>query len=229
MIATAETTGPNPGGAGAPAAGAVEASPETVELLRRHSAGEKLTASEYGHLGQHAKQKRRHWWNFGKGDSTPGPAPGPAGHPDPVGPVAPAQAPDGSLAPVQVDDDIARRTFAALLEHGDDFFVRFIEREARLAGATDDQLRRFRSSAALSANDKKLLIELAPDICRDLGIDPRKMATWTAVGILGLHGMNLWQVTGELRDMRREKPAAPAAAPETARGSVAPTKDITRE
>jgi hypothetical protein len=133
--------------------------------------------------------------------------------------LSPDKTSAASLAPVAVDDILAERTAGALLRRGDAFTVNYIEREARatadavkLSDADRDKiLNRFRSSAGLSVDDKKLLIDLSPDVCRELGIDLRKFALWTALGVIGLHGLNIWQCVQELKDMRRSIPTPPPA------------------
>jgi hypothetical protein len=212
------------------AASAVSPDAVTAKLLERHEAGDKLNPQEYGKIGAFAAKRNKlfSWLNPAKergvtGSPQPGASPG---NPTGLAPVAPGQASADSLAPVEIDDDLARRTFQALLEHGDEFFVRFIEREARAAGATGETLNRFRSSAALSSNDKKLLISLAPDICRDLGINPRRLALYTAIGVLGLHSVNLWQCTQELRELRKATAPAPAPAATSAPTLLDGTKNV---
>ncbi len=77
--------------------------------------------------------------------------------------------------------------------------------------------------------DKKLLVEISPDVFQELGIDPRRCAIYTAIGVLGFHSWNLYGCVRELREMQKERatinvqatstpaPAAvPAAAPKPA-------------
>jgi hypothetical protein len=208
------SSGPTPAAA---AAAAVSPDPLTAQLLEKHAAGEKLSPGEYGKLSWVG---RKFGGFFGKSGAAPGsPQPRPPGNAASLAAVAPAQASAVSLAPVEIDDDLCRRVFSALLDHGDDFAVNFIERQAKLADATGESLDRFRAAARLSSNDKKLLINLAPDICRDLGIDPRRIAVYVAIGVLGFHGVNLWQCTAELKDLQKQKlaldknPERPAATP----------------
>lgn len=48
-------------------------------------------------------------------------------------------------------------------------------------------------------------------------MDPRQFAVWTALGVIGFHGFNLYQCVSDLREMRKQQvePARPTA-PETA-------------
>lgn len=201
---TSRDSGPTPAEA---AARAVTDDPVTAELLKRHAAKEKLTPSEYGKIGAFAKAKQ---FIFGKpgapgGSSQPGASPGNA---PPVASLEQTQTPGAGLAPVEIDAGLCQRTVAAILNRTDAFAVQWIEREARAAAKGIDPVKadplidRFRSAAALPVADKKLLIEISPDVFQELGWDPRKFALWTAVGVLGLHTVNLWQTVQELRDMK---------------------------
>jgi hypothetical protein len=122
------------------------------------------------------------------------------------------------LPPVEIDDGLCKRTTAAVIGRADAWAVTWIEREAKAAGATGDTLDRFRRAAGLPVADQKLLVEISPDVFRELGMDPRQFAVWTALGVLGFHGFNLYQCVSELREMRKDKPAelvrpsAPASA-----------------
>jgi hypothetical protein len=74
---------------------------------------------------------------------------------------------------------------------------------------------RFVAAAGFSSDDKKLMMELAPVVCEEMGINIRRLAVWTVGGILGLHATNLWLAVEELKAMNREKAktAEPAASP----------------
>jgi hypothetical protein len=208
--------------AAAAAAAAVTDDPETAQLLQRHAAKEKLTPQEYGKIGAFAKAKQ---FIFGKGSAAPGSAqPGPqTRNPAGVGPVPSGETQDSSLAPVTVDDGLAQRTTAALLRRADAFCVSYIDREAKAAGATGEIIDRIHTAAGLHRDDQKLLVELSPDVCRELGIDPSKYALFTALGVVGLHGLNLWQSIQELRELKQQaRPAALPASP-TSPSAPAPT------
>ena len=195
---------------GETAATIVADDPQTADLLRRHNAGEKLSASEYGKIGAFASKEKRRWYQFlSPGKNQPGPgSPGTVTEPGQspsMASLAPYQTPGDGLAVPEIDPGLCRRTASALLERGDAFSIAWIEREAQAAGAHGPILDRFRDAAALAPSDKKLLVEISPDVCRELGIDPRQFAVYTAVGVLGLHAVNLWQCVGELREMRRQR------------------------
>jgi hypothetical protein len=131
------------------------------------------------------------------------------------------------LAPVEIDVDLCKSTTAALLNRANIATAGWIEREAnstadaiRLSGAERDKvLARFRLAANLKAADQALITDLSPDVFRALGVDPRQVALYAVVGIMGLHGFNLWQCVQELKDMRRSSQPEPerTTAPEPAR------------
>jgi hypothetical protein len=187
------------------AAAAVAPDPATASLLAKHSAGEPLTQAEYGKVGAlYAKAKRMVFGNRGAapGSGRPG---APTGNAAAVGSVASDQAPAGGMAPVPVDAGLAVRTTAAVLRRCNAITVRWIEGEARRAGAQGQTLDRFRAAAALQADDQQLIAELSPDILAEMGIDVRKFPIVTAAAVLGLHGTTLWLAVDELREMRKER------------------------
>ncbi len=224
-----QSTSSTPGAA----ATAITPDPATAALLEKHAAwksgtGERPTPQELGKLGSFAKWLRN---PLGKNGVPPGPAqPGqPIRNAAAMGATTTAQTPGGGLAPIEVDPGLAQRTTAAVLNRADAFAVSYIEREAIAAGATGETLDRFRSAAGLSVADKKLLVEISPDVFQELGIDPRRCAIYTAIGVLGFHSWNLYGCVRELREMQKERatinvqatstpaPAAvPAAAPKPA-------------
>lgn len=221
----------NSGSPGAAAAAALTTDPETQSLLQRHAAKEKLTAQEYGKIGAFAKAKQFIFGNPrpGAGPAQPGSTPGnPAG----VGTSAPAQTPGDGLAPVAIDSGLAQRTTAAILNRADAFAVGYIERElqatAAVAPIPQDIADRLRNAAGLPVADKKLLVEISPDVFQELGIDPRRCALFTAGGVLLFHGWNLYQAIQELREHRREAAPAPAAAAPAAAPApqAAPTQAV---
>jgi hypothetical protein len=207
------------------AAASVTPDLETAELLRRHASGEKLTPQQNGKLSWIGRKFP--WLSSGKGGSAAGPAPGPAGNAPALATAPTAQAPDAGLAPVEVDAVLARRTASAILNRGDAFAVSWLCGHAKAAGANDDTIAGLRSKASLPVDDKKLLVELAPDVCQELGIDPRKMALWTVGGVLVFHGWNIVMAAREFKEAAREKQAhdnkekfsrheaAPAPSPQT--------------
>jgi hypothetical protein len=187
------------------AAAIVAPDPTTANLLAKHSAGQPLTQQEYGKLGAFAKKAKNFFTGNrdapgGPGKSGPAPGNAPA-----LGAVASNQAPDSGVAPVPVDPGIAQRTTSAILRRCDAITVRWIENEARRAGAQGQTLDRFRTAAALAPPDQQLIAELSPDILAEMGIDVRRFPIVTAAAIVGLHGTNLWLLVDELREMRKER------------------------
>lgn len=214
------------------AASVVAPDTTTAALLAKHSAGEKLSQAEYGKLGAFAA-KAKGWFSRKSdvpgGQVKPGASPG---HSAAVGSVASAQASDSGSNSVPIDSGLAQRTTAAVLRRCNAITVRWIESEARRAGAQDKTLDRFRASAALSPDDQQLIAELSPDILAELGVDVRKFPIVTAAAVLGLHGTNLWLVVDELREMRKERDTATAeklqAEDRAAREARAAAPPVTR-
>jgi hypothetical protein len=199
------------------AASAVTDDPQTAELLARHANKEKLTPAEYGKLGGWKR-----WLGLSKvsPDAKPAGAGSQSGNPAALAAMAPGEAPADSLEPVEIDDGLCKRTTAAVLGRADAWAVGWIEREAKAAGAEGNTLDNFRRAAGLPVADQKLLVEISPDVFRELGMNPRQFAVWTALGVIGFHGFNLYQCVSDLREMRKNKPA------DTARPS-APEKSLT--
>jgi len=187
------------------AAAAVAPDALTADLLAKHSAGEKLSPSEYGKLG--AWKARLKAVFGGKSDAPGGPGNGkPAsGQPARMGAVGATEAPADGLAPVSVDPGLVERTTAAILNRCDAFTRRWIESEARKAGATGTTLDRFRSAAGLPPADRQLIVDLSPDIWTELGIDPRQFPLWIAGAVLIAHAGTLWLTVDELRGMQAER------------------------
>ncbi len=205
-------TSPTPG-PGSPAnppppqpAAAIAGTPDpvTAEILRKHESGAKLTSSEGGKLGAF-KRKLKSALGVGPAER-PEPNPfSPAAVRIPVAGVAPGQASPGGLPPVPVDPGIASRTALSLLNRCDAVTTRWITREARRAGVEGNTLADFSGKASLSGDDKRLMADLAPDICAELGIDPRKFPLFVAAGILGAHATSLALAVMELREMKEKE------------------------
>jgi hypothetical protein len=211
---------PNSGPAGAPAS-AVTPDAATAELLERRAAGEKLSQAEYGRLGAFAR-----WLKDPFGKSRPAAQPAGAGsqpgNAAAVASVSQTQAPDNSLESVEVDDGICQRTTAAILRRADTAVVGKVERSVNATADAckfDDSKRekalaRMRRACALSNDDQKLIVDLSPDVCRELGINPRQFAVGTVVTVLGLHAFTIWEALDEMKEMRRDaaRPTAPDPA-----------------
>lgn len=223
----------------AAAAESVTPDSETAALLQKHAAykagtGEKPTAQEFGKLGAFAKAKKKLFGIFGGADEQAN-TPGATGQPAVVASLEPGEAPVDGLEPVDIDEAVCRRIAGAILSRADSAAVGWIEREARgtveairLSREEGEKvLARFRRAAGLSASDQKLVVDLSPDVCRQLGIDPSNFALLVVAGVLGLHAVNLRQCVAELRDMRKErKEADRTSAPEKALGSMPQVKIV---
>ena len=195
------------------AATAVAPDPVTADLLAKHSAGEKLTSSEYGKLGAWASNLKRKWWDekFGKAGAAarsaqPGPPPGDAAA---VAPVEPAQAPAGGLAPVPIDARLARRTTSVVLERCDRIALRYVGTAARQAGVVGETLARLERSATLSTDDKAVMVDLSPEVCEALGINPRHFPVAIFCGIFLWWATDLWLAVEEVKAMKQAEPKKP--------------------
>jgi hypothetical protein len=191
------------------AASAVAADPETASLLAKRSSGEKLTQSEYGKLGAFAARIKNLFASKAVGNPGPSQPSLAIGEPAGLDTLAPAQTPGGGLAPVEFDSGIVKRTTAALLNRCEAIGCRVITNAAREAGAADNLVARFDSKARLSKDDRELMVELSPDVARELGIDMRQCASVVFFGTLGLYVTDLWLLVNELKKMKEQKPAEP--------------------
>ncbi len=200
----------------------------TADILRRHAAGQKLTPSEGGKLGAF-KRKLKSALGVGSPER-PEPNPFSASAVRiPVAHVAPPEASHGGLPLVPVDAGFARRTAIVTLNKLDGVAAAWITREARAANITGNDLSNLTSKASLANDDKQLIGDLAPDICAELGIDPRKSPLIVAGAVLAAHGASLFMAVMEIREMKekdakreREREDRARAAVVTARAAETP-------
>lgn len=188
------------------AAAAVAPDALTADLLAKHSAGEKLSPAEYGKLGAWKARLKAVFGGKSGNGAEPAPAPTVATR-DTARLVAlpTGQATADGLAPVPIDPGLVERTTAAILNRCDAFTRRWIEGEARKAGAAGATLDRFRVAAGLPPADRQLIVDLSPDIWAELGIDPRQFPLWIAGAVLLAHAGTLWLTVDELRGMQAER------------------------
>lgn len=228
-----EPTQPNSGSTpGAAAAAAVTPDSQTAALLEKHAAGVKLTSSEYGKIGAFAKWIRNPFAKGGGAAQSPG-SPTSPGKPAALATMAASPPSADSLESVPVDDGLCQRTASAVLRRADAAAVSAVERRARAVadalGLDDEKtakiVERFRASAALPNDDKKLIVELSPDVCRELGINPREFALATVGSVLLFHSINIWQAIDELKGMQKAKVTAPQPKPETKTDPSAPAAE----
>jgi len=217
----AEDTKPVSQPFGEAAAQAVAPDAVTATLLAKHTAGDKLTASEYGKLGAFAAKAKAKI--FGPGKSSQ-----PAGHTQPgpggavaVGALSPGQASGDGLPAVPPDPRVVQRTTEAIIKACDSLARRKIATEARKAGADDRTANRFDSAAGVPAAAKDMMVETSPDVVAALGLDPSTYPIATFIGGLGLWATNLWLCVDELKALQRKKTEdeKPAAAPAVALGT----------
>ena len=187
------------------AAAAVAPDPVTAELLAKHSAGEKLTQQQYGKVGAWKARLRSIFSGKGNGASgsaQPAPAPG---NPAPVAALAPDEAPGDGLAPVPIDAALARRTTAIVLARCDSIAIRYVGNAARDAGVTGETLVRLERAAALSKDDKALMVDISPDVFTALGLNPRHFPVALFLGTFGAWMADLWLAVQEIK--AQKKPA----------------------
>ena len=67
-----------------------------------------------------------------------------------------------------------------------------------------NELADFTSKAGFANDDTQLIGDLAPDICAELGVDPRKSPLLVAGAILTAHTASLVMAVMELREMREK-------------------------
>ncbi len=167
-------------------------------------AGEKLTPSEGGKLGAW-KRKLKSAVGLGAPER-PEPNPfSPSAVRIPVAAVAPPEASAGGLPAVPVDSGFARRTAIVTLNKIDGVTTRWITREARAAGIEGNALADLTSKASLANDDKQLIGDLAPDICAELGVDPRKSPLIVAGAVLAAHSASLLMAVMEIRDLKEKE------------------------
>lgn len=199
---------------GETAAAAITPDPVTAGLLAKHTAGEKLSQAEYGKVGSWKKKWQS--WLGGKGNGGSGPAePGPEpGHAAPVAPVAPPEAPTDGLAPEPIDAGLARRTTAAVLSRCESIAVLYIGNAARESGATGEVLARLERAAALSKDDKAVMVDISPDVLSAMGVNPRHFPVAVFFGMFGAWATGLWMAVQEIKAQKNhEKTKAPDASP----------------
>ena len=193
----------------AAAAAAVCSDPAIAELLRRKSAGEKLTASEHGRIGNW-KQRARLAALSGPAPLPPGPgrsesAPAPSAVPG----LAPVADPAALLSPG--DADLVRGTVAAVLGKLNAIGQRHLLAAAKAAGADAETLRRFSTAEVVGEDDRKVLSETAPLVAAGAGMDPRKIPVYAFLGTLASCGVNFYQAIAELKELQAAKATAPKA------------------
>src|SRR5207302_10756996 len=213
--APAEPTGTDSDEVRAAAAAAVSPDPVTADLLAKHSAGVKLTQPEYGKIGAFASKLKTWFGPSRKDGAAPGPSvPAPTGNAPAVAAVQPAQAPDSGLAAVPIDAGLARRTTNAVLNRCEAIARRVVGNAAQAAvkgldqGTAVETLARFDRAASLPKDDRALMVELSPDVCAALGINPRNFPVAIFFGTFGLWATDLWLAVQELKAMKEKKPAS---------------------
>jgi len=219
----ADGTGENRDAVGA-AAAAVTPDPVTAELLAKHAAGEKLDASGYGKLGAWKAKLKTFWGGKdGSGSQSAVRTPPIGNAPAVVALAASAAASDG-LATPPVDPGLCQRTAAAILNRTDAVTVGWVASAARKAGAEGATLERFRGAARLPKDDRQLIIDLAPDIAAELGLDPRKFPLLIAAGVFVAHWANLWLAVDELKQLRAKQ--TQPTPPKSSSAPPAPTVTV---
>lgn len=187
METSPEPTGTDREEVRAAASAAVSPDAVTAALLAKHSAGEKLSAAEYGKLGAFKARLKAF---FGRKD---GPGPGPAqpghapGHAPGVAAVAASQASDSGLPPEPLDAGLVQRTTGAVLTRLESIARRYVGTAAREAGATGEILARCDRAATLPKDDRALMVELSPEVFASLG-STRGIIRWPSSSACWAYG-----------------------------------------
>ncbi len=207
------TTSPDNTEVGAASANALAPDPLTAELVAKHAAGEKLTQQQYGKVGAWKAKLRTLFSGKGNGDVGPAQSAPPPGHAAPVATVAPAETSGDGLVAVPIDAALARRTTAAVLARCDSIAIRYVGNAARQVGATGETLARLERAAALSKDDKTLMIEISPDVFAALGINPRHFPVAVFLGTFGAWATDLWLAVHEIKNLKPATNGKPEAKP----------------
>lgn len=184
---------------GEAAAAAVAPDPQTAALLAKYSAGEKLSPSEYGKVGTWKQKLQRLFSTKGGNGAQSAPAAPLPGQPAPVASLAAPEATDGGLAPVALDAALVRRTTAAVLARCDSIAVRYVGNAAREVGATGETLAALERAAALSKDDKALMVEISPDVAASLGLNPRHFPVAVFLGTFGAWATDLMLAVQQIK------------------------------
>ena len=219
------TTEPDSGAVREAASAAMASDPVTADLLKKHSAGEKLTASEYGKLGAFAKGVKKF---FGKGDAAPGPSqPGAETRlASPVAAGAPAEASPDSVVDPAIDAGLVQRTTSTLLSRCESIAQSYVGKHARAAGAEGATLDRLTRAACFKKDDKALMVEISPDVAASLGVNPRHYPVAVFCGCLGLWATDLWLAVNELKQLRKPQDATPEKVSGAVRVYDPPSREL---
>lgn len=172
--------------------------PELADLIRRKAAGEKLSSQEYGKLGGYYRRR------------APSAAPPPTAGPSRVellraaGAVDPIQAPVDLQSPPPVDPELVRRTTDAILKAIDGVCCRWIESEARKAGADQSSVALIVDQAKLQDSQKSVMVETSPIILESLGVDSSNYPIAAFLAGLGTWALGLFGAVSGLRRIQQE-------------------------
>ena len=189
---TPATSGPQP--IRDAAAQAVTPDATTAAILAKHSAGEKLSPSEYGKLGAF-KAGLKKLWGGGKTAEPQAKSDSPGNG---------AVVASGGVVAQPLDPRLVQRTTEAILRSADTIARRYVVNEALKAGADAKAAARFDSAAALPTGPKELMVETSPEVIAALGLDPRTYPIAAFVGALGIWGTNIWLAVDELKRLQKQ-------------------------
>lgn len=198
------TTGADSADARIAAANAVAPDALTAAILAKHSAGEKLSPSEWGTFG--AWKKKLSSVFGGKGDAAgglvkPGPA---AGHAPGVATVAAGQASADGVDAVPIDAGLVRRTTDTILTRFESIARKAVTNAAREANAPSEQIDRFDRAVSLPKDHRALMVDLAPDVAASMGLNPRHYPLGIFLGTFGLWATDIWLVVQEVKALKIE-------------------------
>jgi hypothetical protein len=178
------------------------ADPITAELLRRHSAGDKLTPQEFGKIGAFRSKQRQAGVDLptAKPSAAALPAGGSALAPAPSSPIGSDRLPDPRVAP-----ELVRKTTGAILNRVENISKRFIASEARKAGADQNLAQKFVDAGSLDADSRGLIVDTSPEVFASLGINPESYPLTVFFGALSAWGANLAMCVMELKEIQSER------------------------
>lgn len=200
-----ESTTQNPVSSGTFAetsASAVANDPVTAALLAKRAAGEKLTPSEYGKLGQFAKRVKA---LFGKGDDDVKPDKSRPGESNGLESIPPDEASADSLEPPLIDANLVRSTTESIINFTETIARRKIQRAGEEAGADAKRLARLDSAVRVQAPQRQLMLDTSPAVAEALGISPQTFPIATFIGAAGMWATAIWMALDELKEMKEKK------------------------
>lgn len=180
----------------------------TADLLAKRSAGQPLSAAEYGKLGAWAYKLKRLFKKDGADNGqtelrTKG------GNAVDLEPISPDETSGDGLAMPSADADLVRRTTESILKTAEDIARRKVARHGADAGADAKTLTRLDAAARIPSHNRELMVDTSPQVAEALGFNPKHYPIATFIGAAGLWLTGIWLAIDELKEMKKEKAPAP--------------------